>query len=395
MSYTAHVVIGANHGDEGKGHMVDDIIRTCYGQEKSIVVRYSGGAQAGHTVIDRDTNTSHVFKHIGAGWFAGADTWLADEFIVNPMLFNPEYNDLITKTSHKPHIMISPNARVTTPYDILMNLINEEQRGGVGKHGSCGCGIHETMMRHEEIEFTWKMASKLSDDDIRLKLDAIRDYHKDRCNRLYGFVDEAFDQKIDLQYIDDIRNMLYVTYVVDFPIISRDYRNFVFEGSQGLLLDEKYGTFPHLTPASVGLEVPMEYVEAMATTANPVQVYSHYVSRVYMTRHGNGPMEYECSPETLNVNHPTETNVFNDNQGKFRYGILDVDAMVTRSQVDSLCAIPVVRRNNGLIDVKGGPIFTCQDHIDAKFVPVIIKGKRFNLNPYLIQEYVNCHYLKS
>jgi adenylosuccinate synthase len=91
----AYVVIGANYGDEGKGQVVHKLAK----QNTNVtVVRYSGGAQAGHTVTT-DDGKRHVFSHIGAGTFAGAKTWLSDEFIVNPVMFLKEHQLLCSNTS--------------------------------------------------------------------------------------------------------------------------------------------------------------------------------------------------------------------------------------------------------------------------------------------------------
>ena len=89
------VVIGANYGDEGKGQMTH-LLSKSYSM-KTLVVRYNGGSQAGHTVrIDEDSRREkHVFQHIGSGTFNNASTLLTKEFISNPMSFMPEWHRLI------------------------------------------------------------------------------------------------------------------------------------------------------------------------------------------------------------------------------------------------------------------------------------------------------------
>ena len=84
----AYAVIGANFGDEGKGLMTDYFCRT---NDNPIDIRINGGAQAGHTVCTPE-GERHIFSHIGAGYFAGADTYLSEFFIANPMLFVKEKN---------------------------------------------------------------------------------------------------------------------------------------------------------------------------------------------------------------------------------------------------------------------------------------------------------------
>ena len=87
----AYAVIGANFGDEGKGLMTDLFCRT----DSSVInIRSNGGAQAGHTVCTSD-GKRHIFSHIGSGSFAGADTYLSEFFILNPMLFSREQREFV------------------------------------------------------------------------------------------------------------------------------------------------------------------------------------------------------------------------------------------------------------------------------------------------------------
>ena len=124
---TAHVVVGANYGDEGKGQLVHDIASGILTEtpKHPLVVRYSGGAQAGHTVTT-DTQR-HVFHHFGSGTFLGCPTWLSKEFILNPMLFVNELDEL-NILGIDPIIYISPRCRVSSPYDMIVNIIREEHR---------------------------------------------------------------------------------------------------------------------------------------------------------------------------------------------------------------------------------------------------------------------------
>ena len=85
------VVIGANYGDEGKGLATDYLASQ---GTKSLVVRFNGGAQAGHTVVTPD-GCRHVFHHFGSGVFAEADTFLSKFFIVNPILFRTEFEETL------------------------------------------------------------------------------------------------------------------------------------------------------------------------------------------------------------------------------------------------------------------------------------------------------------
>ena len=117
----AHVVIGANYGDEGKGLMTDYLVKK---HNAEVVVRFNGGAQAGHTVVTPD-GQRHVFSHFGSGTLAGARTFLSKHFVANPILFLKEKKVLEelspTKKLHNRFMWVDPSVMITTPYDMLIN----------------------------------------------------------------------------------------------------------------------------------------------------------------------------------------------------------------------------------------------------------------------------------
>ena len=76
-------VIGSQYGDEGKGRTVDFVCSNLAG--KTLVVRYNGGAQAGHTVVLN--NKRHIFSQFGSGTLRGCDTYFAEECLFDPLAF--------------------------------------------------------------------------------------------------------------------------------------------------------------------------------------------------------------------------------------------------------------------------------------------------------------------
>jgi hypothetical protein len=114
----ATVVIGANFGDEGKGLAVDALAARAgpsrhaglSRHSDAAVIRFNGGAQAGHTVVTED-GRRHVFSHVGAGAFAGAVTFLSRFFVVQPAIFAREAAEL-AETGLTPRVYIDPDARL-------------------------------------------------------------------------------------------------------------------------------------------------------------------------------------------------------------------------------------------------------------------------------------------
>lgn len=326
------VVIGSNFGDEGKGLMTDYLSSKV---KDGIVVRFCGGTQAGHTVTTPD-GKRHVFGHIGAGVFSGLPTYLSSFFITNPMTFNKEFSDL-SKLIEVPAIFVDPNCIVTTPYDMMINQIAEIVRGS-SKHGSCGLGINETIERNlveEDLRFTVK--DLLNECELRKKLIAIRDtYTNKRLNNL-GIKEVPERYKILLNndgiiesYIFDVRLFLNTVKISGINILS-NYNSIVFEGSQGLLLDQSHEYFPYVTRSNTGMKNVRELVKEMGYQNEEIEVV--YATRAYLTRHGAGPFITELP------NKPYEkiedlTNVPNPYQGTLRFGLLDVDLLAKTIKSD-------------------------------------------------------------
>ena len=137
----AIITVGLGFGDEGKGATVDFLTRH---YEANWVVRYSGGAQAGHNVELSD-GRRHTFSQFGAGTFAGAKTYLGPRVIVCPATLAPEAKHLERIGVDRPLglMTLHPNCLLSTTWMMAMNRMREIDRGA-DRHGSCGLGIGET-----------------------------------------------------------------------------------------------------------------------------------------------------------------------------------------------------------------------------------------------------------
>ena len=193
--YNITVVMGANYGDEGKGRMTDYFAnKAIKASKKTIVVCSNGGAQRGHTV-QLDNGYRHMFHHLSSGTLAGADTYLPQSFIVNPMLFMKEMRELykdLDKTGLKdlPKIFVHPDCLISTPFDMMNNQIIEDARGDK-KHGSVGAGIWETIFRNGASMFEM---SQMSNENLFNYLKWVRDTYSTKRHFEKGYLpqmDEA------------------------------------------------------------------------------------------------------------------------------------------------------------------------------------------------------------
>lgn len=332
------VVIGSNFGDEGKGLMTDYFCHQATSKGESCVVAMSnGGAQRGHTVVD-PSGIRHVFKHFGSGTFSKANTYCTSDFILNPMEFRREYEELAT-INYTPQLYWNPNCRWSTPYDMIINQIVEETREHK-KHGSCGMGIWETVVRYQQYPFTpslFKFWSDGYEKQVTL-LKNIRDAYVPERLKSYGIKSVPNAWK-NIVYSDNlIDNFIYdVDFMMKHTISCGDnclayHQNVIFENGQGLLLDQNQTVFgDNTTPSNTGILNPLNTMNATFDKAN---VEICYVTRTYLTRHGAGRFDEECDKSLINANMIDMTNQTNQFQGSLRYGELNVEDLIYRTLSD-------------------------------------------------------------
>lgn len=338
----ARIVIGANFGDEGKGLMTDVFAREFmdkYG--RCLVSCTNGGSQKGHTVVSED-GIRHVFHHFGSGNLAGADTFLTRFFIVNPIIFNKEYEELLEKKALT-KTYVDKRCIVTLPIDMMINQLIEERRGR-GKHGSCGFGIFETICRSKELRITVEDLLYIENQGVKqfdgkingISFETIKAYIEkrmaflgielDKCDENWR---DAFMHVDDILegFIEDVRTFLQCIIITDEEVLQK-YEGVVFEAAQGLMLDMNNVEYmPHLTPSNTGIKNPAEII---ADYNENVDSVCCYVSRSYMTRHGAGRFDTECDKALINADMYDRTNVPNPYQDTLRYGLLDVNDLRQR-----------------------------------------------------------------
>jgi adenylosuccinate synthase len=312
----AIITVGLGFGDEGKGATVDYLTREL---SADLVVRYCGGAQAGHNVELPD-GRRHTFSQFGAGTFAGARTYLGSRVIISPSALLPEARHLQQCGIDGPQSLLTvhPDCLVATDYHVIMNRMRETARGRQ-RHGSCGLGIGETRSYWLQHGLDAVVASDLDDrGQLVAKLTLLRD----------RFL-------IDMQALSTIDSQLAETLYVTSPDAEADFlisamngvshaadmpkaEVTIFEGAQGVLLDEYFGFHPHTTWSTVTTQHALEMIER----AGIEQCTTLGLTRTYTTRHGAGPFPTYCPQLTAEIRD--RGNPENDWQGTLRAGPLDM-----------------------------------------------------------------------
>lgn len=326
MGSRAVVVVGLGFGDEGKGSIVDYLVRS--DETVGTVVRFSGGPQAAHRVVAPD-GREHVFSQFGSGTLVpGVRTILAHGMVVNPfnLLKENEHLREIGVRDALDRLTVDSRCLIVTPYQIHANRALERARGD-GRHGSCGQGVGEA--RSDELKDGIALrAGHLcgSRENLLRRLKVIRDlnYAKVEC---LSRADQGWNawgsDEVLHRMADAYRDERFTTRVVlggDVALRrALDSGRVVFEGAQGVLLDQDDGFHPHTTWTSTTAQLAYELLEE-ADALDGVETVG--VIRTYHTRHGAGPFPTE--DEMMTRYMVDAENGDGEWQGTFRVGWLDL-----------------------------------------------------------------------
>jgi adenylosuccinate synthase len=317
----ALAVIDLGFGDCGKGLATDFLARR---SDAGVVVRFNGGAQAGHNVVTAD-GRHHTFAQIGAASFLPrVRTFLSRHMLVHPTALAIEARALASKGVADPlgRVRISERARVITPYHQAANRLREIARGGA-RHGSCGVGVGETVahaLAHPDeaiVAGDWRDPRRLAGrlarvrDRLRAELVAIE---TDAAPRERAVFDS--DNLID-SWVAEVAPLARL--VAPDQLLAgwlRETPAVVFEGAQGILLDEAVGFHPFCTWSDCTARNARELLAEAAPGAS-LDVWG--VMRAHAARHGAGPLPSQTSELRPRSDHNAE----NPWQGRVRYGWFD------------------------------------------------------------------------
>lgn len=365
------IVIGLGFGDEGKGLAVSYL---CNKNENSIVIRFNGGQQAGHTVVLPNGN-SHVFSNFGAGSLQNIPTYWSQYCTFAPGNLLKEYNAL-KQLTNTPTLFIDNLCLVTTHYDVLYNRLLEQARNK-HKHGSCGMGFGATIERGEKF-FIKLFAMDLKYYNVtKHKLQLIANYYQKKISNEFPEINfnDFEHEKADLVFFNSIERILEleqnktVTFVSEIDFFSKigAYNAIIFEGAQGILLDMDFGFFPHVTRSNTTSKNVAQLIGKINHLSS-YRVNKYYVTRAYQNRHGQGPINYEQFKVPL-INNRLETNIFNPHQGAFRVAPLDINLLNFALHCDS----------NFIPNANKNLIITCLDQVPEGKIVTVINNKPIHM----------------
>ncbi len=267
-------VVGANWGDEGKGKITDMLAET-----SDIIVRFQGGSNAGHTIVnDYGKFALHILP---SGVFYGHTTSIIGNGVAFsiPALFH-EIEDIVAKGVPMPKILVSDRAQIVMPYHILFDQYEEER---LGKHsfGSTKSGIAPFYSdKYSKVGF---QVSELFDDSVlEAKVQKICEIKNVMLEHLYHKPLLAPEELMET--LHTYRDMV-APYVCDTAAFLqqaiKDGKKILLEGQLGTLKDPDFGIYPMVTSSStlaaygaIGAGIPPYEISDITTV---VKAYSSAV----------------------------------------------------------------------------------------------------------------------
>jgi adenylosuccinate synthase len=327
---SATLVVDLAFGDAGKGSIVDYLARTG-GAE--LIVRFNGGPQAGHNVVTPD-GRHHTFAQFSSGTFLpGVQTLLSRFMLIEPYALFNEAAHLRHAGVHDAldRLLIDARCPIITPAHQVANRLRELARGEQA-HGTCGMGVGETMGDLLANPDATIRARELGDRAaVIAKLNAVCDLKIEQLRgdiaalskhpRAAPLIQTLFDRAwIDIA-ADNYEELARQGKIVDDTHILKSAGSVIFEGAQGVLLDESFGFHPYTTWSTT----TFANADALLDEANfPGDRTRVGVLRTYFTRHGPGPLVTEDPSLAASL-----SELHNDDagwQGRFRVGVFDAAA---------------------------------------------------------------------
>jgi adenylosuccinate synthase len=357
----AFAVVGLGFGDEGKGSLVDALVRR---HRARVVVRFNGGCQAAHHVVSPE-GLVHCFSQFGAGTLVpGVRTHLARFVAVDPLALEREeaaLRDLGVSDAFA-RLSLDPRCVVVTPFHRAINRIREIARGDA-RHGSVGLGVGEALLDAERggmpvvrvgdaldparllatLRLLWRMKIDLAEQ--------LEGGAGDRAEALAGEL-RALRRPEPAEVLAQALVRLVResgARLAEGPEIAPG-EVAVFEGAQGVLLDRDHGFWPHVTPSHTTFAHAREVLAGAGFAGALTRVG---ILRAYATRHGAGPFVTEDRALTATI--PDAHNGAHAWQGAFRVGWFDaVAARYARRATGGVDALAITNldRLSGLDEVR-------------------------------------------
>ncbi len=284
------VLIGTQWGDEGKGKITDLLA-----DQMDIVVRYQGGDNAGHTVIDG--SQEFRFHLIPSGiLYPHIACVIGNGVVINPKVLIEELDGLESRGVSTDKLLISCNAHLVMPYHLILDGARELKLGK-SKIGTTHKGIGPAYA--DKTSRTGLRIQDMLDMKIfKKKLEIVLKEKNEILTKIYDFEPLDLD-KIVTDYTGYAKRL--EKHIADTSLVVNkaldESKNVFFEGAQGTLLDIDHGTYPFVTSSS-----PLSGGACVGVGVGPKRIDRVIgVVKAYITRVGSGPFPTELDDEVGNT----------------------------------------------------------------------------------------------
>lgn len=327
------VILGLQWGDEGKGKIVDWLT-----ERASLVVRFQGGHNAGHTLIIEGKKT--ILRLIPSGILRpGVHALIGHGVVVSPMALVEEIQALqVDGVDVTQRLLVSRDCALLLPYHVALDKAREQVRGDAAI-GTTGRGIgpaYEDKIARRGL----KLRDLIDAATLKQKLTELADYHNFQLTQYY---------QTDALPVDDVYETLMAQREVLLPLLCHThdvlarYQSsdgvIIYEGAQGTLLDIDLGTYPYVTSSNT--------VAAAVSTGVGVGVAElddrWGVAKAYVTRVGSGPFVTELNNEIGAILADRGHEIGSVTKRPRRCGWLDLVALRYAVRVNSLTGLVITK----------------------------------------------------
>ncbi len=282
------IVIGGQWGDEGKGRVIDLIAR-----KAGIVARYSGGNNAGHTVVN-EFGESRLHLVPAGIFYPDKVCVIGNGVIIDPKVLLEEIDDLQSRGVSVEKLHISSRCQIIMPWHLMIDRLDEELRGksaiGTTARGVGPCFADKV------FRAGIRMADLIDPEAFRERLSFLLPYKNAVLEKLYGAEPLSFEEVFSTytEYAAKIAHFVTETAELVQDALERG-ETVLLEGAQGTLLDLDAGTYEFVTsstPSSMAAGAGVGIGIGPTQISKVVAVY-----KAYQTRVGNGPMPTELVGE--------------------------------------------------------------------------------------------------
>ena len=286
----AHAVIGAQWGDEGKGKIIDYLA-----ENADYVVRYSGGNNAGHTVINEQGKFSLHLVPSGIFW-PKTTCIIGNGVVVDPDVLIGELDGLHSAGVDTGHLLVSERAHLIMPYHVMLDQLEERSRGAAAI-GTTGRGVGPAYV-DKTGRVGIRVGELVDNPSLKERLERAVDLKNNLITKVYRESPVSLDEVYDkcLYWSQRLRSHICPTELKIQEALTRGEK-ILLEGAQGTMLDLDHGTYPYVTSSSpsvggacTGLGLAPR--DIMGVTG---------VFKAYSTRVGGGPLVSEMEDETADL----------------------------------------------------------------------------------------------